>query len=127
MSPPPTASTHTEVPMSIQGIGNNSPLQKIVNQPIQKSIPDGSSQPTRGTIPWANRATIGRVRGYWRTVWLATARARALAAEITRPVSWREAQRFRFLTVCLASITPIALYVGALQMGGGTPSLFPDL
>jgi flagellar biosynthesis anti-sigma factor FlgM len=35
--------------MSIQGIGNNSPLQKIVNQPIQKSIPAGSSEPTRGT------------------------------------------------------------------------------
>ena len=34
--------------MSIQGIGNNSPLQKIVNQPVQKSITDGSSQPTRG-------------------------------------------------------------------------------
>jgi flagellar biosynthesis anti-sigma factor FlgM len=35
--------------MSIQGIGNNSPLQKIVNQPIQKSIPAGSSQPSRGS------------------------------------------------------------------------------
>jgi flagellar biosynthesis anti-sigma factor FlgM len=35
--------------MSIQGIGNNSPLQKIVNQPIQKSIPAGASQPSRGS------------------------------------------------------------------------------
>jgi negative regulator of flagellin synthesis FlgM len=36
--------------MSIQGIGNNSPVQKIVNQPIQKSIPtDSSSAPARGS------------------------------------------------------------------------------
>ena len=35
--------------MSIQGIGNNSPLQKIVNQPIQKSVPAGCSQPSRGS------------------------------------------------------------------------------
>ena len=35
--------------MSIQGIGNNSPLQKIVNQPIQKSIPADSNQPARGS------------------------------------------------------------------------------
>jgi flagellar biosynthesis anti-sigma factor FlgM len=35
--------------MSIQGIGNNSPVQKITGNPIQKSIPAGSSQPTRGT------------------------------------------------------------------------------
>lgn len=34
--------------MSIQGIGNNSPVQKIVTNPIQKSIPTEASQPTRG-------------------------------------------------------------------------------
>ena len=33
--------------MSIQGIGNNSPLQKITTNPVQKSIPTDSSQPTR--------------------------------------------------------------------------------
>src|SRR2546429_4558238 len=75
---------------------------------------------TRSTIPWANRQTIGRVRGYWRTVWLATARARELSVEVTRPVSWREAQRFRLITVCLASITPNAMYIAAVQFAGGT-------
>jgi len=35
--------------MSIQGIGNNSPVQKVTANPIQKSIPAGSSQPSRGT------------------------------------------------------------------------------
>ena len=35
--------------MSIQGIGNNPPVQKVTANPIQKSIPAGSSQPSRGT------------------------------------------------------------------------------
>ncbi|HEX3355572.1 MAG TPA: flagellar biosynthesis anti-sigma factor FlgM [Tepidisphaeraceae bacterium] len=35
--------------MSIQGIGSNSPIQKIVNQPVQKSIPTESATPTRGS------------------------------------------------------------------------------
>jgi negative regulator of flagellin synthesis FlgM len=35
--------------MSIQGIGNNSPVQKIVSQPIQKSVQPGTTQPARGS------------------------------------------------------------------------------
>ena len=35
--------------MSIQGIGSNSPVQKVVSQPIQKSVEPGSTQPTRGS------------------------------------------------------------------------------
>src|SRR2546423_1080284 len=35
--------------MSIQGIGNQSPVQKIVNNPIQKSLPaDAAQAPARG-------------------------------------------------------------------------------
>ena len=35
--------------MSIQGIGNNSPVQKIVSQPVQKSVAPDATQPTRGS------------------------------------------------------------------------------
>jgi len=35
--------------MSIQGIGNNSPVQKIASQPVQKSVQPGSTQPERGS------------------------------------------------------------------------------
>jgi negative regulator of flagellin synthesis FlgM len=35
--------------MSIQGIGNNSPVQKIVSQPVSKAVQPGSAQPTRGS------------------------------------------------------------------------------
>jgi len=34
--------------MSIQGIGSNSPVQKVVANPIQKSIPSDASQAARG-------------------------------------------------------------------------------
>ena len=35
--------------MSIQGIGNNSPVNKIVSAPVSKSVQPGSTQPTRGS------------------------------------------------------------------------------
>jgi flagellar biosynthesis anti-sigma factor FlgM len=35
--------------MSIQGIGSNSPIQKITSNPVQKSVEPGSTQPTRGS------------------------------------------------------------------------------
>jgi negative regulator of flagellin synthesis FlgM len=36
--------------MSIQGIGSQSPVQKIVSNPIQKSLPtDATSAPARGS------------------------------------------------------------------------------
>ena len=33
--------------MSIQGIGNNSPIQKVTANPVQKSVEPGSTQPAR--------------------------------------------------------------------------------
>ena len=53
-------------------------------------------------IPWVNRRPIGRVRAYWRTVWLATFRTDRLAAEVRRPLKIRDGQTFRWLTVALA-------------------------
>ncbi len=50
-------------------------------------------------LPWANRDTVGRVRAYWRTVFLVTFRTRLLAEELARPVSYRDAQRFRWVTL----------------------------
>ena len=53
-------------------------------------------------IPWVHRARIGRVRAYWRTVWMATFRTDRLAEEVRRPVSLRDGQTFRWVTVLLA-------------------------
>jgi hypothetical protein len=75
---------------------------------------------SRSLIPWMHRGQIGRVRAFARTVWLATSNIKALSAEITRPVSLREAQRFRLIAVVLASLTPILILVIVLHEIGGT-------
>lgn len=53
-------------------------------------------------IPWAHRQLIGRFRAYWRTNLIAAFRVNRLCDEINRPVSFRDAQRFRHVTVLLA-------------------------
>ena len=57
-------------------------------------------------IPWAHRGKIGRRRAYWRTVGMVLLRPRKLAAEITRPVSYRDAQVFRWATI-IRIVAPI--------------------
>ena len=55
-------------------------------------------------IPWVHRRHIGRVRAYWRTLWLATVHTKSLSRETFRPVSYADAQRFRFVTSVIAAI-----------------------
>ncbi|MEW6252771.1 MAG: hypothetical protein AB1716_19215 [Planctomycetota bacterium] len=49
-------------------------------------------------LPWAYRREIGRLRAYWRTVWLVTRRPKQLSLAMSRPVAYRDAQRFRWVT-----------------------------
>lgn len=53
-------------------------------------------------IPWVHRRRIGRIRAFWRTVILATARPRILAQEVNRPVSYTDAIKFRRVCLVLA-------------------------
>ena len=64
-------------------------------------------------IPWAQRKTLGRVRAYWRTVRTVIVRKKKFWEELSRPVSLRDAQRFRWITVLLAylSLIPLSLTV----------------
>ena len=55
-------------------------------------------------IPWEHRGRLGFVRAYWRTLWMP---ARAVAADIVRPVDYRAARLFQFVTVLIVSI-PLA-------------------
>ena len=55
----------------------------------------------RSTIPWESRATIGRFRAFWRTVWLVTRRPRELAWNINAPLSYAAAQCLRWIIVGL--------------------------
>ena len=74
-------------------------------------------------IPWSHRRRVGRVRAYWRTVWLATFQTRRLSAEVARPVDFRDAQRFRLITSFIASAGPVALLAAAVAQAGGFDGL----
>ena len=53
----------------------------------------------RPQTPWSHRRRLGRFRAYWRTVWLVVFRNQRFCREVCRPVSWSDAQRFRWVTV----------------------------
>lgn len=47
-------------------------------------------------LPWVRRSELGHVRAFWATVFVVVFRPRYLWAEIARPVSYRDAQAFRW-------------------------------
>lgn len=55
-------------------------------------------------IPWERRREIGRLRAYWRTVWGAVFRPKRFCRAAYQPVSYRCAQKFRWLTVAHAFV-----------------------
>lgn len=55
-------------------------------------------------IPWTRRAKIGRVKAFIQTVWLVTWHPASLARDMARPVSYRDAQLFRWIAVVLLAI-----------------------
>ena len=58
-------------------------------------------------IPWVHRRRIGRVRAYWRTVWFSTFQRKKLAGEVSRPVSYADAQRFRWVTITIMMLPAV--------------------
>lgn len=54
---------------------------------------------SESALPWLRRRWRGRFRAYWATVWLLTVHPGRLAAEFAHPVSYPDAQRFRWLTI----------------------------
>ncbi|HEX4793998.1 MAG TPA: hypothetical protein VH370_09410 [Humisphaera sp.] len=69
----------------------------------------------RSQIPWSHRKQIGWWRAYWRTVKLVVFKSKILASEVARPVSYRDAQLFRAITIALA-IVPAVIVVGVWWM-----------
>jgi hypothetical protein len=65
-------------------------------------------------IPWEHRRRLGRVRAYWRTMWMST---RVVAGDMVRPVNYRDARRFQLITVLIASL-PLAA-MAALPLPDG--------
>ena len=86
----------------------------------------------RSRIPWVHRRHLGRVRAYWRTVWMATLRPKDVAAEAARRVNYADAQRFRWVTAFVAAAPVIAGLIAAVVWYGSAalftfinPSTFP--
>ncbi len=69
-------------------------------------------------IAWARRREIGFIRAYLRTANDVTFRTRRFAAEVVRPVDYRDAQRFRALTVALAFV-PLLVGQGMFALSTG--------
>ena len=64
-------------------------------------------------IPWGYRKELGWWRAYWRTVWFVMFRQARFCDEMARPVSFRDSQSFRWVTVLLVGIPdllPILAY-----------------
>jgi len=59
-------------------------------------------------IPWVHRKQLGWWRAYWKTVFFVMFRQRQFAEEMARPVSYRDSQSFRWVTVGFAYL-PILL------------------
>src|SRR2546421_3703615 len=83
----------------------------------------------RTRIPWVYRKRTGLAAAYLRTLRLATLRPQQLAAEVDRPVAYRDALRFRLLT-CLLATVPISALLVAIMAGYGSAGfltvLHPD-
>ncbi|MBN1343620.1 MAG: hypothetical protein JXQ73_13110 [Phycisphaerae bacterium] len=50
-------------------------------------------------IPWVVRRQIGTIRAYWRTVWMVILRNARFCNEAGVPLSYRDAQLFRWVTI----------------------------
>jgi len=59
-------------------------------------------------IPWERRREIGRTRAYWQTVVLTMLRSKFLCRAAYRPVNYRDAQLFRWITL-LHVFVPLVL------------------
>ena len=78
-------------------------------------------------IPWEHRRRLGRVRAYWRTMWMPS---RDVASDMIRPVNYRAARLYQIVTVLIASL-PIAAMAALpvpdnfYQALGGSLSAWP--
>ncbi len=68
-------------------------------------------------IPWERRREIGRFRAYWRTVLQVMFRAKTFSRAVFQPVSYADAQSFRWTTISHAAV-PIMLGPLACHLAG---------
>jgi hypothetical protein len=52
-------------------------------------------------IPWVHRKEIGRIRAYWRTLWMATFRPKRIAQDMAAPVNYQDGRRFAYISIII--------------------------
>jgi hypothetical protein len=62
-------------------------------------------------IPWMYRRRLGWFRAYWKTVFFVMFKQARFADEMARPVSFKESQSFRWVTVIMAFVPVASLTV----------------
>jgi len=65
-------------------------------------------------IPWERRRELGRIRAYWQTVLMVLTRTKILCRAMYRPLSYTDAQRFRWLSA-LHGYIPLLLMLPAVH------------
>jgi len=64
-------------------------------------LPIDRSAMSVSRIPWEHRREIGYFRAFWRTTRLVIFHPKKLAEEINRPVTYRSARQFQFISVLI--------------------------
>ncbi|HOW69457.1 MAG TPA: zinc ribbon domain-containing protein [Phycisphaerae bacterium] len=77
-------------------------------------------------IPWAKRNQLGRICAYLQTLFITTFSIYRLAEQVRRPVSYGDAQLFRWVTVVVA-YAPCVLMILAFRPSSGSRLLFRGL
>ena len=78
-------------------------------------------------IRWVGRRYVGRVRAYVRTVWMVVRRPGVLAGETRWRVGLKDARRFYWVSVLLATLVGTGMMAGAFAFGGDKwMALIPD-
>ena len=78
-------------------------------------------------IPWTHRRELGRVRAYLATVWMVLRRPGMLAAEVDRPVVLRDARKFYWVSVVLATVIATAMMGGVFMIANDRDSELPHV
>jgi hypothetical protein len=73
-------------------------------------------------IPWVHRAEMGRIRAYWKTVWMVSFGGRRFAGEVGCPAHLSDAKLFRRTTIPVAFLPIVLLAILAFfdAMKGST-------
>jgi hypothetical protein len=104
-SPAPADFTTSDIELFCPGCGYSLRGISSANCP-ECGLAIDRTEASVSRIPWEHRRRIGYIRAYWRTLRMP---ATSVARDVIRPVNYRDARLFQFITVLL-----VGLPLGAL-------------